>query len=254
MIRYTLKEMTDLILSSIDGDEVDSILDTVESTQVALLIKSVYYDLATDLSLPEHETLFELNATSSATPGVLEIPDNVTRMDWFKYDNQTTETHKKYLPVDLCSLQEFLSYQQNLTAGGTNIESMTVSLNSESHDFLIYNDRFPTLYTVIGDKTIICNAYHSTYDTDNLLKAKTQCHGIVYPTFTMTDAFAVDLDPTQFSLLINRSKVRAFAEIKQAQNVEAAGEARRQSVKVQKFKRRQERLSEITRAPKYGRK
>lgn len=255
-MKYNLNEMTDLILSSIDGDEVDSINDTTESYQVALLIKGVYYDLATDLSLPEHETLFELNDSGDNTkPCLLTIPDNVTRMDWFHYDNQDADsTTTVYLPVEKVELKDFLDSQRSLqNTDETFIESMTAVLNGENFEFLVYNDRFPSCYTVIGDDTIICDAYNSDEDT-RLLKAKTRCHGIVYPAFTISDSFELDLDPTQFSLLINRAKVRAFSEIKQVGNSEAALEARRQSIRVQKLKRRQERKAELTRAPKYGRK
>lgn len=184
----------------------------------------------------------------------MTIPDNVVRLDWVKYDSQTTEdTYKKYLDVNLCSLSEFLSNQKGLNSDDTNVENMTISLNGESHDILIYNDKFPQFYTTIGDSTLIFDSYHADYDT-TLQKAKTLCHGIIYPTFTMSDNFAFDLDPSQFSLLVNRCKVRAFTELKQVGNQEAAGEARRQSVKVQKFKRKAEQLPELTRAPKYGRK
>lgn len=55
-MKQTLLEMVQLILSSIDGEEVNSIDDTVEANQVALIVKSVYYDMLSDISLPEIET------------------------------------------------------------------------------------------------------------------------------------------------------------------------------------------------------
>ena len=45
MPKLTLLNMTQNILSEMDSDEVNGIADTVESTQVAHIIETMYYDL-----------------------------------------------------------------------------------------------------------------------------------------------------------------------------------------------------------------
>lgn len=252
-MRYTLLEAVQLILGSLDSDEVSSYDDTVESLQVANILKSVYYDMASDLNLPEHETMFQLTASgSSALPAIMTIPTTVTKINKIQYDNKTTGTNSDYRDVYFLVLQDFLDRQRGLIDGSASVE-MAVSNNSQTFNFLAWNDRFPLYYTTTDDYTLIFDAYNSTYDT-TLQQSKTRAFGSAYPTFTLGNTFAPDLDPTQFSLWLNRAKVRAHMELKQNQNMEAAGEARRQKITSQKTARRVEDVAGVLRGPRYGRK
>ncbi len=245
-MKYTLLEIVQLILQSMDSDEVNSIQDTVESNDIAHLVKSVYYDLAVDLNLPEHETLFELNASGTSTkPTLMTVPDNVTRLDWIKYNVQETgEDYENYQNVDRVPFNIFLERQTSLRNQTSGVGEMTITFNGETFNMMYETDRMPTCYTTVDDNTLIFDAYDSTEDS-TLQKSKTMCSGVVYPVFTLSDSFVPDLDPTQFSYLINRAKYRAFAEKKQVQNAEAAGEARRQKILVQKRKRKVKDSREI---------
>lgn len=254
-MRYTLKEMVDVILSAMDSDEVNSISDTVESNQVALLLKSVYYDIASQLKLPEHDTLFELESTTTSTPTVLTLPINCVRLDSIKYDYAVTgDTYKDYQPIYFVSFDEFLMRQQSLRERVSGVGSQTITLDGDTFDFLFYTDRQPSYYTVISDKYIVCDAYDNTEDTI-LQSEKTMCRGWMYPTFSLTDAFAPNLDPTQFSYYLNKAKVRAFAELKQVENAEAGREARQQHIQVQRNERRTPDVQEVFKhKARFGRK
>lgn len=254
-MRYTLLEIVQLILSSMDSDEVNDINDTVESTQVATLLKSVFYDCAVDLGLPEHEALFELNASGdNAKPTLMTVPSNVTKINWIKYNNKlTTETYSNYLPLTYIHFDQFLDEQQSLREMTSDVGSMTFSSNGESFEVLYASDKMPEKYTTFNDRTILFDSYLATEDT-TLQKSKTMCSGVLYPTFTLSNTFTPDLDPTQFSYFINRAKVRAFAELKQSANQEAASETRRQKIVVQKRKRTTPNRPELERRPHYGRK
>src|SRR5262245_33890392 len=86
-MKFSVLELTQEILSSLISNEVNSITDTVESLQVATLLRSGFYDLAVDLNLPEHETLIELDASNDATkPTLMFVPENVSKIHWIKYD------------------------------------------------------------------------------------------------------------------------------------------------------------------------
>lgn len=221
-----------------ESDEINDISDTVESTAVALLIRSVYYDLAIDLSLPEHETLFELNASGSATqPTLMTVPTNVSRVHEIKYNiKEAAETYANYSILDYKKFDEFMEMQNGYRGWTSNVGQMTYTNNTESFEIMYRSDKMPQFYTTMDDVTLIFDSYDSTEDT-TLQKSKTMCLGVVYPTFSLTNGFTPDLDPSQFSLLKNRAKVRAFAELKQVQNQEAASETRRQHILVQKHKR-----------------
>lgn len=253
-MKYSLLEIVQLILSSMDSDEVNSISDTVESNQVALLLKSVYYDIATDIGLPEHETLFELNASGSPDrPTIMVVPANVVNIHSIKYDyKDSTSTYSDFREITYQPFDDFLTWTTGFRNEDVDVGEMIITLNGEEFPFMYRSDRHPAYYTTTDDNTIIFDSYDSAIDT-TLQKSKTMCLGNVYPTFLMQDSFVPDLDPTQFSYFINRAKVRAFNELKQQVNEEAAAEARRQKVIVQKRKHKVPDQPPVKRAPQYGR-
>jgi hypothetical protein len=253
-MRYTLLEAVQLILSSMDSDEVSSYNDTVESLQVAHVLKSVYYDLATDLALPEHDCFFELNASGDvAKPVLMTLPTNCVRLDYLQYNRiETGETYANYVDVKFMPVNEFMEMQNVLRGQTSDVGQMSFTSNGETFEVMYADNRWPTYYTTFDDGTYIFDSYKSSVDT-TLTKAKTRAYGSTYPTFTLSDSFAADLEPTQFSLWINRAKVRAFAELKQAANQEAAGEARRQKIIVQKRRRRTPDEHEVFKVARYGR-
>lgn len=243
------------ILSALDSDEVNSISDTVESMQVATIIRSVFYDLATDLGLPEHETLFELNASGTvARPCLMTIPDNVVTMRSVKYDTKlATETLPSWTDIQYLPFEEFLRWVEGYRGNTDVVLSQDVTFNGEEFPILYRNDRAPSFYTTADDRQVLFDAYDSTIDS-TLQKSKTLCMGNVYPVFLMEDSFIPDLDPSQFSLLKNKAKTRAFYELKQQENTESASEMRRQKIVVQKRKRKVQDEPEINKVPRYGRK
>lgn len=255
-MRYTLLEMVQLILSSLDSEEINSIGDTVESDQVAKLLKSVYYDIATDLELPEHETLFQLTASGDPLlPCLMTVPSTVTKVRDIRYNcKETADTYPDWRLLEYKPFEDFLMDQQSLREWTTGVGSMTVTLNGSTYELLYRTDKMPQYYTTADDQQFFFDSYDSTIDS-TLQASKTMCGGSVYPTFTLTDGFAPDLDPTQFSYFINRAKTRAFLELKQMENAEAGGEARRQKIIVQKRKRKTPNVLEIYRlGSRFGRK
>jgi hypothetical protein len=86
-MKYTLLELTQAVLSSMDSDEVNSITDTVESQQVVEVIKTVYDDIISRGDLNSNKTLFNLTASNDLTkPILMTRPDGIERIEWIKYD------------------------------------------------------------------------------------------------------------------------------------------------------------------------
>lgn len=252
-MRYTLLELVQSILSSMESDEVDSITDTVEAWGVALLCRDVFYDCAADRGWPEHEALFELNASGSdLQPTLMTLPENVIKTNWIRYNTKlATETNAIYTDIEFVPFTRFLErqsgYQTDVSAG-----QMTITSNTESFEMLYATNKQPSFYTVFDNNQIIFDSYASTIDT-TLQKSKTMCHGLLYPTFTLEDSFAPDLAPNDFSYFRNKAKFRAFSEFKQVQNTEALGEARRQKIVSQLRSRRVPNVPEVYRHARYGR-
>lgn len=255
-MRYTLLEMTQLMLAALDSDEVNSITDTVESNQVAQLLRGVYYDLATELELPVHSGLFQLTPSGDAAiPCIMSLPTRVIRLDWVKYDRRLAEdTYPDFVEVEQVSWEDFLVLSYSLRELTSDVADMTVTSDYSDDEFtiIVRTDSFPERWVALNNRQLIFDAYDSEQDT-TLQASKTMCHGQMYPEFTLQDSFEPELDPTQFAYFLNRAKVRAFAELKQVQNSEAASEARNQKIIIQKRARRLPRQKEVFRNPRYGR-
>jgi hypothetical protein len=73
-MKYNLLKMVQLILSSMDSDEINDISDTAESLQVVDIIETVYNENIGEILYPEHKDFFLLEATSGTTPTVLSRP------------------------------------------------------------------------------------------------------------------------------------------------------------------------------------
>ncbi len=238
-MKQTVLELTQSILASMESDEVNSINDTVESYDIALLLRDVYYDIAVELNLEAHESLFELEASGDTDqPVLMTLPENVSRCYWIKYNNQTVDDDNSlYLPVEFKSFNDFYIMQSGFSSNTDDVAEMTFQMNDEDFEIMYQTDRFPQFYTHVGSSLILFNSIDTTEDT-TLQKEKTMCGGLVYPTFNVEDEFIPVLDASQFPYYRNRAKVRAFAEKKQVQNNEAASEARNQKVLMQKRKHR----------------
>jgi len=236
-VKFTLLDMVQEIASALQTEEVNSIDDTTESYSIALLVRSVYYDLAIELNLPEHEGLFELNASlDPLKPTLMTVPNNVSLLRNIKYNNQgADDLYSAYEDVVFMRFEDFLGMQRGYQGQDSLVGEMTFQNNGENFEVMYKTDKMPQWFTTMDDHTLIFDSYDSSLDT-TLQKSKTMCMGVILPTFDLVDTFTPDLDPTQFSLLKNRAKVRAFAELKQVANNEAAKETRNQKIKTQKNK------------------
>lgn len=247
-MKESVLEMVQGLLSAIEGDEVNSIGDTVEADQIARILRDCFYELAVVLNFPEHESLFELNASgSSLKPTLMTVPENVSKIHWIKYDNRlATDTKADMRDTNFILFEDFIQRQRS------ELNEEKISLHGLDFPVRYASNRHPQWWTSVDDRTIIFDAYNSTIDT-TLQASKTMCHGVMYPLFLLQDSFVPDIDASAFPLLKNRAKVRAFYEIKQSPNEEAASETRRQMRTNQNRKRTVADVPPIFKAPRYGR-
>src|SRR5688572_9926765 len=113
-MRYTLLDIVQEISGALDSEEINSISDTVESMQIANIVKGVFYDIAVDIGLPEHETLFELNASGDISkPCLMTVPSNVVTMRNLRYDNRLTgETEPDFVEVKYKPFEDFIKWTE----------------------------------------------------------------------------------------------------------------------------------------------
>jgi len=237
-MKYTLLELVQNILSSMDSDEVNSITDTVEAQQVVAIIKTVYNDILTRGELNVYKTLFNLDASTISTkPVLMTKPAGIDNIIWLKYnrvlvgDTDPVWTDMQFLPVD-----QFLLMTHSLLPSATEVETMQHTADGFTFTFNFRNDIGPTYYTTFDDNTTVFDAYDNTVDT-TLQTSKTLGFGAKVSTFTESDIFIPALQPQQFALLLNEAKALAWAELKQTQHQKAENTARRNWIHLGKTRR-----------------
>lgn len=237
-MKYTLLELTQAILSSMDSDEINSINDTVESQQVVEVIKTVYDDIISRGDLTTNKTIFNLEAsTNPLQPVIMTKPENIERIEWIKYDTQDVDdttpnwTNLTYLPP-----VDFIDYMHSGNTEGTEIESFEYANGAFVMTFTFRNDTPPHYYTSFDDNVIFFDSYDSEVDS-TLQSSKSLCYGLKVTDFEKTDDFTPELQPQQFALLLNEAKSLAWAELKQTGHEKAEQSARRNWRHLQKTRR-----------------
>lgn len=254
-MKYTLLELVQSVLSSIDGDEINSINDTTESQQVVAIIKRCYGNLATRVGYPEKKGFFGLTPSgTTAKPTIMYLPSTVLSVEWLKYDSKTfgqTDAYFKY--VEFVPLDEFLDRMHGyVPSQDTNLQTFTHSVNGQDIQFIVRKDKAPQWYTTWDDYTFIFDSYDQAVDS-TLQSSKTLGWGQQDLTWTLSDSFVIPFDDHQ--LILNEAIAWAWAELKQSQNVKAEREVRNQLVATQREKIAIPGYKNYqTETPNYGRK
>lgn len=251
-MKLTLLDMVQSIGSSMNSDEINSISDTTESMQIAEIVKMSYFNIVSRANLPEQKLLFQLDPSLSiAQPNLMYIPSGIKKIEWLKYyDADADATQYKY--VTLLPIQQFIDYVNTFDPSQSFVDTMNLTVNSETFLFRYRDDIQPTYATVLSDYYVIFDAFDGTIDT-TLQASKTECYGLKATTWTMTDSFIPDLDDGQFPLLLNEAKSLAFFELKQTPHSKAEQEAKRQWTSLQRDKSVDDKPSSFDQLPNFGR-
>lgn len=253
MAKDTLLEIVQDILSDGDGDEINSIGDTVESEQVATIIKQEFLMIADQMDLEHHKQVSQLTATSSSTPSTMTRPEGFYDIAWIQYDKRVAATDDPdFQEVLYMPTVEFVRLTMGLNASDSNVGQYTVNSTS----FNCYNDRAPTYYTFLdGYDSIVFDAYDSDLET-NLQASKSLAYGVQRPTLTIADATVPDLPQNLMSLLRNRSRAMFFDLYKDGTTKEIDKRQRNSEVRAQRQRHiaAQNRRKLQRRTPNYGRK
>ena len=226
-------------MSDMDSDAITSITDTDESTQVASIIKDVYYQLVNNQDIPEHKKLVQLTNAGSTNKVFMLIPTTVRRIDSFKYNKiESGDTDASWQDVHYLPPEDFLNIITARATTDTHVVSATDPTSSIALDMIV-NDHAPTYWTSFDDQYIVCDSYDAVVDTTGLLASKTLCWAAVEPTtWDASDSFVPDIDDNYFPLLLAEAKATCFVNLKQQANPKVEKQSRHQKVFLQNEKHR----------------
>jgi hypothetical protein len=219
MAKKTLLRIVQDILSDIDGDEVNSINDSVEALQVASIVENTYYSIIDGKDWPWLKELFLLTGLGdTGKPSHLQIPEGIINVEFVKYNVRTsTDTNDKFITLKYKTPLEFVNIVNGRNSTATNVTVVTEFGETKLN---ITNDTAPQYWTSFDDNYIVLDSHDGDVDT-TVQSSKTQCYGQRYPTFTQSDSFVPDLPVQMFSYLVNEALSTCSMRLKQAADPKA---------------------------------
>lgn len=251
MAKQTLLEMVQDILSDADGDEVNSITDTIESEQCSRVIRDAFYHVTDVNDFEQTKTLVELDATSATTPNVMTRPTGLYNIEFVKYNTKDTAGgNSEYTLMKYLEPYDFLDRQHGFDTDNSNVTEVTLSTG---HPIPVLNDRAPSYYTIMdeGSDELVFDAYDSDIET-NLQQSKSLAYGMQKPSFTLSDSFQMSLPQHLETLVKNTAKAMYFDLYKDGITPEI--DRRRRQAEVRAMRLRHTVVnSDNNRSPDYGR-
>lgn len=214
-MKLTLLEMVQDILSDLDDDVVNNIDDTLESQQVAQILKTTYFEVVRADS-PWLRQTSTLESVSDVTkPNYLKLAEGVAEIGKVWYNvSKITDTKDKYTTINYISNEEFISISNSRDSSSSSVTSVT---DFGGIKLLIKNDTAPTCYTSFDDEHLVFDSFDSNTES-TMQSSKSQAVAVKIPTWVHTDAAIPDLPAEQFPYFLAQAKSKAFHIMKQASN------------------------------------
>ena len=248
-MKRTLLDLTQSILSDLDGDEVNSITDTFESEQVASILKESFLSMSSNRNWPLHKQALQIASLGDVTkPTHLKLSEEVKELLSLNYNKvKENETRLRYEPVKYKDNDTFLRKTNSENSDATNIQ---IVIDPSGVQLLIRNDTQPTIYTSFDDETIVFDSFDSAVET-SIQESKTQAIAFILPTWINTDTALIDLPDDAFSALLNEALSRASFRLRQTADQKAEQETGRQQ---RWLSRKSWKVNGGIRYPDYGRR
>lgn len=224
--KKSLLQLVQDILNDMDSDEVNSIDDTVEASQVAQIVRSTYEAMMSNRNWPHQKRLLTLTPSDDlAQPTHVTMQEDIKEMVSVRYNcAQADQTRLYYKPVMYLEPDDFLRYSNGRNTDDANID---VIYDSTDVPLLIRNDQAPRYFTSFNDNVLIFDAYDKAVD-DTIQASKIQATAYIMLEWEHRDDFIPNLPAEAFTALQEEAKSRCFVKLKQQSDPTAATEARRQ--------------------------
>lgn len=225
-MKLTLLEIVQDILDAMNSDQVSSISDTVESQQVARIVRGVFYEISGNRDWPHHRVLDQLSSVSDTSRKThLQIPEIIRKVTSVRYNKRkSSDTRDKFEDVEYMHPDAFLRHTNSRNESESNVEYQT---DASGVQIKVRTDISPQYWTSFDDEYIVMDNIDTGVDT-TLQGSKTQILGYRDPTWTHEDTHTPDLPSEAFPGLVAEAKSTAFAHIKEVVSEKAEQQAQRQ--------------------------
>lgn len=209
----TLLATVQNVLSSMDSNDVNSIGDTLESTQIADEAQHTFWDFINLHGWNHLEKLQQLDGLGDTTkPNYLQIPSNVYEIKDIRYDvTETADTNSEFKKIHYLAPSIFLDVVQNRPSSASDVDSVTTF---EGITILVKNDEDPHYWTSFDDEYVVFDAYNSDEDA-TLQTSKNQALVIERPSWTVSDSFEVPLPDHLYIIYVSELRAACHELFKQ---------------------------------------
>jgi hypothetical protein len=247
-MKMSVLDMVQDILNDLDLDEVNSIDDTVESAQVAQILRTTYFALMSNRNWAHQKQTITLNASNTHTrPTHMKVPENIKELMFVNYDCANAKDNRKiFKQLKWQEPDAFLRRQNNLNSAD---HTTIIVKDVTGVELLIQNNKAPEYFTTFDDSYIVCDSFDSSVE-NTLQETKVQAMAYMMPTWTQSDDFIPDLPEEAFIALLEEAKAKASYKLKQQLDQKAEQEAARQQVWLS---RKNWQISGGIQYPNYGR-
>lgn len=226
-MKQTLLEIVQTILSDMDGDEINSISDTLEAEQVASHVRSAYRAIVSHTNWPHTRRAVALVPRSdNAFPTHMRVKEELKELISVRYNKaKTGDERKSYREVTWLDPDDFLRRTNKRDNSQPDVD---IVVDDSGIELFILNDKAPDYYTSFDDVNLVFDSYDKSVDS-SLQQSKLQAQGYIIPEFRINDSFIPDLPADAFSLLVEESTSRAQFKMRQFQDVKSEQESTKQS-------------------------
>lgn len=228
MAQVTLLDVVQRYLNATSGFFVNSIGDTEESEQVAVVAQEVYERLLEDLPYRQFKRKWGvLDAVADATkPNYLQIYREVHRISESDiYYNMAVEDGTATIDYQKVEYLEPLEFMNRINKN-SDIDTGTEIIEDFSGiRYVINNDRHPSYCTSFDGVYLVFDAYRSQMD-DTLMSSKSQVSYMAAEQFLLQDDFIIPLPTNMIQGYIDMVKAEASETIRQEALPSASRRAR----------------------------
>lgn len=248
-MKKTLLSLTQAVLNKMDSDEVNSIFDTVESTQVAEEIRDTFENMVTYNTDYHFESFGTLDSVANQANhfNQLAIPDNLAEIYeiWVQDLADTSQRYK----LQYVSPGEFVD---NMFKGTYTSTKSATPVGQNGPRIPIPNDRYPRCFTSFDQKHLFFDAV-PTDVMDTIWAQSVFVRGRFVPEFKMEDTFIPTLPAEAFPELLSDAIDACHVHFKGVSNSKAQRRVRKQMVKRNAHREKVSNKINNISGPPYGR-
>jgi hypothetical protein len=226
--KFPVIEMVQKVLEAIGSDEVNSLSDTVEATQVGRLLEDTFYELLNQKEWDFLMQLIQLEALADSTqPTTMRIPEDAARVDFLRYDH-TDRVSTPLEPTNIKDVEYMLPghFLTHIQARNTDQSNVQEVFTPNGVRLLILNDTGPSKWTSFDDRFIVMDAFDGGIES-TLTEARSQAMAKVIPDFQLSDNFTPNVPTHFFQTWLAETKSTAFVYWRQEVSPKDEQRARR---------------------------